>query len=253
MRYLLLSDIHANRVALEAVLRHAARKRYDRTLFLGDAVGYYTQPDAVLTLIRGLEPDIAIMGNHEMLLLQKLLGEDTTDYKEDGVVSEVIEDHKARLSDENLAFIKGLRYRERRDGWEVAHGGLRHQWEYLNNLQQAQDNLPFMETNLCFVGHTHVPKVFACVPSPTGDLWRTVAFRSEQAVYRVPPKAKLIFNPGSVGQPRDGIPLASYTIFDEDHRVLEHYRVEYDVLAVQREVREHGYPEALAGRLTVGR
>ena len=252
MRYLLLSDIHANLVALEAVLAHARRKRWDKTVFLGDAVGYYTQPNEVLDLLRELTPVISIVGNHEASLLnhahQQNLG-----YRENGVVTQVLLKHLAQLSEPNFAYIEALDTHVVRDGWEVAHGGLRTPWEYLTTLQTAQENAPFMQTGLCFVGHTHVPKAFACVCTPSGDLWRTLSFRGEQSVYRVPPKARVIFNPGSVGQPRDGLPLASYVIFDEEHRVLEHFRVEYDVLRVQRLVRDNGYPESLAARLTVGK
>ena len=103
------------------------------------------------------------------------------------------------------------------------------------------------------MGHTHVPKIFAAVQTPEGEIWRTVPFRKEQATYRIPPRAKLFFNPGSVGQPRDGIPLASYAIFDRTASTIELFRVEYDLLSVQRAVRDRGYPEVLASRLPVGR
>ncbi len=252
MRYLLLSDIHANAVALEAVLGHARRKRWDEVVFLGDAVGYYTQANRVLDLLRELAPVVGIVGNHEDSLLNHAFGQ-ASSYREHGVVTTVILKHLAQISEANLAYVKALDTHVVRAGWEAAHGGLRAPWEYLTNLQTAQENAPYMSTDLCFVGHTHVPKVFACVCTPGGDLWRAVTLQGEHTVYRIPPKAKLLFNPGSVGQPRDGLPLASYAIFDEDLRVVEHFRVEYDVLRVQRQVREQGYPEALAARLAVGK
>ena len=253
MRYLILSDVHANHLALEAVLRHARLKRWDKALFLGDAVGYYTHPNEVIATLRKLEPDICITGNHEALLLQHVAEGQAESYREEGIVTEIIKKHAAQITPENLDFLKTFQDRVIRDGWEVTHGGLRTPWEYLNTLQNAQENAPYMKTDLCFVGHTHVPKVFARVTSPSGDIWRTLSFRGETASYRIPPKARVIFNPGSVGQPRDGIPLASYVIFDEDHRVIELFRVEYDVLGMQRSVREHDYPERLAARLTVGK
>lgn len=252
MRYLLLSDVHANLVALEAVLRHARLKRWDAVIFLGDAVGYYTQPNEVVDLLRELAPAIGIIGNHEDSLLNHAFGQ-TPSYLEKDVVTEVILKHVAQISEPNLAYVKSLDTHVVQDGWEVTHGGLRSPWEYLMTLQTAQENAPYMKTSLCFVGHTHVPKVFACVYTPSGDLWRTVTLHGEKNVYRVPPKAHVIFNPGSVGQPRDGVPLASYAIFDEEHRVLEHFRVEYDVLRVQRLVRDNDYPEKLAARLAVGK
>lgn len=252
MRYLLLSDIHANLVALEAVLSHARRKRWDKVIFLGDAVGYYPQPNEVVDLLRELEPDIGIVGNHEDSLLNHAFGQ-APSHREQDVVTDIILRHLAQISEANLAYLKSLDTQVVREAWQVAHGGLRTPWEYVTTLQTAQENAPYMETDLCFVGHTHVPKVFARVCAPSGDLWRAVALQGEHTVYRIPPKAQVLFNPGSVGQPRDGVPLASYVIFDEEHRVLEHFRVEYDVLRVQRLVRDHGYPETLATRLALGR
>ena len=206
MRYLILSDIHANNLALETVLRHARRKRWDKVIFLGDAVGYYTQPNEVVTQLRELDPVIKITGNHEDLLTRYATGDGPPGYKEDSIVVEVIQNHVKALSPENFSYLQTFGKRAQRDGWEVTHGGLRSPWEYLSTLQNAQDNAPFMKTDLCFIGHTHVPKVFACVKSPSGDIWRTMALRGESSLYRIPPRAKIIFNPGSVGQPRGGVP-----------------------------------------------
>jgi predicted phosphodiesterase len=251
VRYLILSDIHANHLALEAVLGHARLKRWEKVIFLGDAVGYYTHPNDVLDKVRGLEPVISILGNHEALLLKEKSQGSEVSFKEDSVVTEVIKRHALQLTPDNLEFIKTFQNHVLRDGWEVTHGAIRSQWEYMATLQNAQANMPLMTTDVCFVGHTHVPKVYAHIPE--GDNWRTVSFRGEQSTYRIPPKAKIIFNPGSVGQPRDGIPLASYAVFDEDNRVIELFRVPYDLTGMQRNVREQGYPEALAARLSVGK
>ena len=254
MRYLILSDIHANYLALEAVLNHAKRKRWDKVLFLGDAIGYYTHPNRVLELLRELSPEVCLIGNHEDLYYQLRENPELTSFREDGIVTDVIRRHVKEISEDNDAFLNSFQPSALMDSFQIAHGGLRSPWEYITTLQTAQDNAPLMETDLLFVGHTHVPRVFASVMINNNEMWRTVAFRNEeQSFYRIPPKAKLIFNPGSVGQPRDGIPLASYVIFDEDTRSIELFRVEYDLLGTQRHVRELGYPEVLASRLTVGK
>ena len=253
MRYLILSDIHANYIALDAVLKDAQRKRWDKVLFLGDAVGYYTQPNQVLDKLRDLKPEINLLGNHEDLIFRLQNNASATSFQENSIVTDVIRKHSAQLSPENKAYIESFTKYELRDGWEATHAALRTPWEYITTLQHAQENAPFMKTDLLFIGHTHVPKVFASVTTPSGEMWRTLTFRNDYNRYRIPPKAKLIFNPGSVGQPRDGIPLASYVIFDEENRVLEIFRVEFDLLGVQREIREHGYPNALATRLPVGK
>lgn len=253
MRYLLLSDIHANTVALEAVLQHAKRQRWEQLIFLGDLIGYYTEPEAATTMLRELSPDIALLGNHDALLLELADQHKDHESQEDSLVSGIVRRHLAQLSEENLAFIRSFERHVVREAWEATHGALRKPWEYLSSLQNAQANMPLMSTNLCFVGHTHIPMVYACVMREEGELWRTMAFRGERAVYRLPPHAKVIFNPGSVGQPRDGMPLASYAVFDEEQGLIELYRVPFDLLKVQRQVRQHDYTEALATRLGVGR
>ena len=251
MRYLVLSDIHANDVALEAVLRHAEGARWDRVIFLGDVVGYYPEAERTVTLLRDLEPEVAILGNHDALLLA--LADSSSGAREGGLVADIVAKHLRALSPDNLAFVRSFQKRVLRESWEATHGALREPWEYLSSLHAAQANFPFLQRDLCLVGHTHIPVAYACAGAPGGELWRAVPFRGERAVYRLPPKARVFFNPGSVGQPRDGVPLASYAVFDLDERVLELHRVGFDIGKVQRAVRSHGYPEALATRLSAGR
>lgn len=252
MRHLVLSDIHANATALEAVLGHAKLKSWDRVLFLGDAVGYYTQPQQVIDMLLELAPDVCILGNHDATLLDILDGVQS-DHREDSLVREVLSRHAQEISAEGVAFLRGMEAHHAGDGWEATHGALRSRWEYLSTLQNAQGNLEHLSARICLVGHTHVPKIFAAVEVPDGEIWRTVPFRKESSTYRIPPRARLFFNPGSVGQPRDGIPMASYAIFDDTTKSVELHRVEYDLLTVQRSVRDLGYPEVLASRLAVGR
>jgi predicted phosphodiesterase len=252
MRYLVLSDVHANAPALEAVLRHADYRGYDDVLFLGDAVGYYPDAEKVVALLRSLHPKVRILGNHDAALLAIADGRDEG-HREEGIVTEVLTKQLPDLSDDSLTFLRELQEHVVEEGWEAAHGALRSPWEYLATVQSAQANLPMLEQQLCLIGHTHVPKIFAAVETEGGPLWRTVQFRHERALYRIPPRARLFVNPGSVGQPRDSIPLAAYALFDDEARTLELFRVAFDVAAVQQSVRAAGYPEVLATRLAVGR
>ena len=252
MRYLVLSDVHANAPALEAVLRHADQRGYDRVLFLGDAVGYYPDAEAVVALLRSLDPQVAILGNHDAALLALADGHGGG-HREEGIVTEVLSKQLPQLSDASLEFLRDLEQHVLADSWEAAHGALRSPWEYLATIQSAQANLDHLQRQLCFVGHTHVPKIFAVVDGPEGPLWRTVQFRERQTTYRVPPRARLFVNPGSVGQPRDNIPMAAYVLFDDEARTLQLLRVEFDVAEVQRRVRSAGYPDVLAARLALGR
>lgn len=254
MRYLVLSDVHANAPALEAVLRHADFRGYDEVLFLGDAVGYYPDPEQVVTILRSLKPRVAILGNHDAALLALADGR-AAGHHEEGVVTEVLAKQLPELSDESLGFLRDLKEHVVEERWEAAHGALRNPWEYMATLQSAQANLSLLDRQVCLVGHTHVPKIFAAVEGAGagGVMWRTVQFRQERTLYRIPPRARLFFNPGSVGQPRDSIPLAAYALFDDAQGTLELFRVEFDVAAVQQAVRFAGYPEVLAARLAVGR
>jgi predicted phosphodiesterase len=250
MRYLVLSDIHANVVALEAVLKDAETRRWDRVIFLGDVVGYYPQPEEAVAMLRELDPAVTILGNHDAILLALACD---PELKPQSLVERLVARQLKDLSQGSVSYIEGFRLHHACEAWEAAHGALREPFEYLSSLPQAQANLPYMTSDLCFVGHTHVPLAFACVMSARGPLWRSVPFRREANLYRLPPQVKVFLNPGSVGQPRDGLPLASYALYDEDHGVVEVLRVPFDIAKVQRLVRERGYPEALAARLAEGR
>lgn len=253
MRFLVLSDLHANLPALEAVLKHARTRGFDDVMFLGDAVGYYPHAEEVVQRLIDLNPSVRVMGNHDSALLELAFGE-RGEYWAAGVVMEVIDRQLTTLSSDSIAFLQGLEAEVKGEGWQAVHGALTRQWDYLASMTAAQDNVKLMEQPLLLVGHTHVPKIFATVTHKGQDLWRTIAFYDETGKsYRLPPKARVLANPGSVGQPRDQVPLASYMLFDLDKRQLVHYRVAYDVKAVQNDVRDAGYPEVLATRLEAGR
>lgn len=252
MRYLVLSDIHANLPALEAVLLHAKQRGYDDVMFLGDAVGYYPQANEVIYRLIDLAPSVAILGNHDASLLELADGVAQTN-RDASVVIEVLERQLTTLGQDSINFLRNLKDKHVDKTWEATHGALVRQWDYLASVTAAQANLELMSTDLLLVGHTHFPKVFAAVDTGSQQLWRTVTFRHELGRYRLPPKARVIANPGAVGQPRDQIPLAAYALFDLPTRTLDFHRVEFDVTAVQRAVKAAGYPEVLAARLALGR
>lgn len=253
MRLLVVSDVHANAPAFAAVLRDAARRGYDRVLFLGDLVGYYPFADECVALLRGLEPIAALQGNHDAVMLALSDGEEAFDQREDSLVVEVIGRQLEGMEEASLAYLRGLSLAAADTGWLAAHGGFRRPFEYLTTLANAQANLPYLTAPVGLIGHTHVPKVFASVTTEDGELWRTVTFRTPHGMYRVPPSARAFLNPGSVGQPRDGIAAASYGLYDTDLQAFDVHRVAYDIGRVQRAVAEAGYPSSLGVRLTLGR
>lgn len=251
MRYLVLSDVHANLPALDAVVHHAKQRGYDEVVFLGDAVGYYPQAEEVVDRLIQLDPKVRLMGNHDAALLDIVDGRrGATDAS---VVSEVLERHAQQLSQVSIEFLRTFKTHHLDEEWEAAHGALTRPWEYLATMASAQANVALMSTRLLLVGHTHHPRVYARARSGTQELWRTLTFREERVSYRVPPLATVIANPGAVGQPRDQVPLAAYALFDVPSMTLDFHRVEFDVAAVQTAVRSAGYPEVLAARLAVGR
>lgn len=253
MRYLVLSDVHANLPALEAVIAEAKARGFDATIFLGDAVGYYPHAEEAVQRLIELDPVVRILGNHDSALLDLAQG-DFGDHWAAGIVMNVLERQLVTLSGDSLRFLQSLERRHVARGFEAAHGALSHDWEYLSTLTTAQANVGLMSEKLLFVGHTHVPKLFATTSNGSNDLWRTVSFRdARETSYRIPPLARVIANPGAVGQPRDQVPLASYFIFDAAAGVIHHHRVDYDLKSVQLDVVAAGYPEMLASRLEAGR
>ncbi len=248
MRYLLLSDVHANAVALTAVLQHAETQNWQQVIFLGDAVGYYPQPEEVVTLLRTLPLTAGILGNHDAILL-----EPTGDGTFRSVVTEVLDQQRTRLSVPARSFLAQLPRYAFGETWEAVHSTLAGSWDYVDSLERARNEPPRMSRPLLFFGHTHVPIIYLFTEHGRRKLSRSIPLTREKTSYRIPPNARVLFNPGSVGQPRDGIPLASYAVYDEDARTLEHYRVPFDVGMVQRLVKDADYPLSLAARLGKGR
>lgn len=161
MRLLLLSDLHANLTALEAVLRHAERQGWERALFLGDAVGYYPDPEAVITRLRELPLEAALLGNHDALLLRTPQGTEAHEQHERNVVTDVLRRQRAELSEGALRFLKALQPAVTRAAWEAVHGARSEPWRYLSSLRHAERELPALNRDLLFFGHTHVPAVYA--------------------------------------------------------------------------------------------
>ncbi len=248
MRYLLLSDIHANAVALTAVLKHAETKGWQEVIFLGDAVGYYPQPEEVIAALRTLPLTAAILGNHDAILLEPA---GSAAFR--SVVTDVLAKQRTQLSSADQAFLARLTRHALGETWEAVHSTLAGSWDYLDSLERARSEPPRMSRPLLFFGHTHVPIIYLFAEHDGRNLTRSIPLTKDKTSYRIPPNARILFNPGSVGQPRDGIPMASYAVYDEDAQTLEHYRVEFDISAVQGLVKTSDYPSSLGARLRKGR
>lgn len=243
MKIAVVSDIHANLPALQAVLADA--EDADVLWNLGDTLGYGADPVACLDLVKAQQPTLSLLGNHDLAALGRL---PLTDFN---AVARLAAEWTGRQLDERSADIL-LGYPESAtvDGVTVAHASPRSPVrEYILTADTAKDNMAYFSTTICLVGHTHIASVF------TEDTHsRTVAAARLADRQTVPLAAdRKIINPGSVGQPRDGDPRAAYLILDPDEGTAEARRVEYDILEAQRRIIAAGLPAVLASRLAQGR
>lgn len=242
MRVLVISDIHANDTALQAVLAHAGT--VDETWCLGDMVGYGPDPNLVLERLRSLPRLRSIFGNHDAAILRRM---ELDAFNGDARTS--LDWTAGVLSRENVDFLRSLAAFDEVDGLvTLAHGSPRDPtWEYILNTLAARLNFTHFRTPYCFVGHSHIQSIFEYDEAED----RVVASpnRLEQPV---PLTRRTILNPGSVGQPRDRDPRAAYAIFDSLARTWEARRAGYDIALVQKRIRDAGLPPRHALRLAEG-
>jgi len=240
MRVLIISDIHANIVALEAVLNEAVN--IDKVWCLGDIVGYGPNPNECIECLQGLPDLTCIMGNHDAAALGLI---NITAFNHDARRS--LEWLSSALEPKKLDFLKSLPETVIIDGIMLAHGSPRNPiWEYVMDDWVAKQNLDTLETEFCLVGHTHIPVAFSETDHHLVDLhFFTPGLAT---VFRT----KSIINPGSVGQPRDRDPRASYLIYDSSDASWENHRVAYDVELVHDRIVAANLPAKHATRLRNG-
>lgn len=245
MRYLVLSDLHANLEAFEAVLAAVGRDAYDRCLLLGDIVGYGADPNAVVDRVRALAPDVAIRGNHDKVAS----GMESADGFNQAAKYAAMWTLD-QLSPENRDYLAALPPGplEIDDVLQICHGSPDDEDEYIFEPVDAVEALRGLSRPLCMFGHTHVP-VGYWLSANEFDL---IVPDGQTRIDLVPGRRYMV-NPGSVGQPRDGDPRAAYGIVDTDTPSVTLYRVEYDVAAAQRKILDARLPEGLARRLGLGK
>jgi predicted phosphodiesterase len=241
-RILVISDIHANDVALEAVLRDAGN--VDKTWCLGDVVGYGPQPNECIERIRSRPNLTCMMGNHDFASI----GDSAMEAFNSDAKKALIWQRK-QLSDDSKIFLTSLASEMVVQGEiSMVHGSPRDPiWEYIMNTLIARINLASFMTPWCFVGHSHFQAVFQ-FNSKTDEISIIVPHPSEK--YELNERA--IHNPGSVGQPRDRDPRAAYAIFCPETHTWEPRRVEYDFKSVQKMILDVGLPPRHAERLAGG-
>ena len=242
MRYLVISDIHGNLAALEAVLDDTPE--FDEVWCLGDLVGYGPSPNECIDRVRDL-PHTSLAGNHDWAALGKL---DLNSFN--SVARTANEWTQEQLTSSSRTFLSGLPTSLQRGDFTLAHASPREPvWEYILDASTAYQNFEHFHTPYCLVGHTHVPVVFEL------DEGRQ---RCEILIPPLPEPlefgpCRTIINPGSVGQPRDGDPRAGYALLDGYDMSWTFHRVAYPIEVTQERMEAAGLPRRLIDRLEIGR
>ena len=241
MRILIISDIHANLTALEAVI--SAAGDVDAVWCLGDLVGYGPDPNQCVERIRHLPNLVCLIGNHDAAVVKSI---DITSFNDEARLAVLWT--QSVLSQSNLEYIQGLKPEITMDSVTLAHGSPRQPiWEYLLDTRTASKNFEFFDTPYCFVGHSHLPVIFQM---QNGQKNAKLFIPKQEFPLELAPRA--ILNPGSVGQPRDHDPRAAYAIYDSDAQTWSYQRVPYDIPSVQTRMRANNLPQRHINRLSTG-
>jgi predicted phosphodiesterase len=244
MRVLIVSDIHANLPALEAVLEDAGGD-YDTIWCLGDTVGYGPWPDECVKRVRDLGA-ITVIGNHDWAALGRMDVEDFNPEARRAVMWTA-----EHLSEEANGWLAALPSQPvEAEGYTLTHASPRDPiWEYVIYPSVAMANFDRFATACCLVGHTHVPQLYVL---SRGEKKSAAVAPEFGKGMRLGEYAKAIVNPGSVGQPRDNDRRAAYALLDTEQGIWEPRRTEYNIEQTQRGMRQAGLPERLINRLAFG-
>ncbi|MDA8130438.1 MAG: metallophosphoesterase family protein [Elusimicrobia bacterium] len=244
MRYGVFSDVHGNYEALKAVLDFYRKNGIGNFVCCGDIVGYGPQPQECAAALLALENLTAVLGNHDAAVVGRM---DAKWFNQNAAWA--IDFSRSNLSGEAMDFIARLPERIETADFTLVHGSPRKPLtEYLLSELQFTDNLGGWTVSPCFIGHSHMPLYFRNSRDtglPAADFMRSM----DRIVL---PPGPVIFNPGSVGQPRDGDPRASCGIYDTERKIFDHFKVFYDVGATQRRMGDLRMPGMLAERLSYG-
>ncbi len=250
MRALILSDIHANLEALEAVL--AAAPEHDAVWNLGDTVGYGANPNEVIDRVRPLG-NVFVRGNHDRACCGLIGIEDFNP-----IAARAARWTQATLNEEHTMWLRGLAagpLQPNGPGVSCAHGSILDEDQYLLSVRDAWRPLRESKSRINFFGHTHLQGGFACNDEEWFRLSPMYATPNEGEEYelKLRDSARYLLNPGSVGQPRDGDWRAAFALYDEEKGLVRFMRVPYDVRQAQMRIMRAGLPERLATRLREGR
>lgn len=232
MRLAILSDLHANLEATEAVFEEAEQRDADAFLCLGDVVGYGPDPSATVEMVRN-RCEVTVLGNHDAAVA---LNAEMSVLPRDGQRAAQL--HQALLSDDQLRWLAGLPLKTTVHGATLAHAApdQPEAWPRLDSFPAVQAQFSAFDTPICFVGHSHKPAIVS----------------NSLGVFHVRKGQRYLIDVGSVGQPRDHDPRASFVMFDTEAFTVDIVRVHYDVARTASKIVRRGLPPDLAERLRRG-
>ena len=246
MRYLILSDLHANWDAFAAVLRHVRRKRFDAILVLGDLVGYGAAPNQVVDAVRRLPGEVRVIrGNHDKV---------ATGIEEGRNFNQAARDAarwtRGRLTAGNLRYVRDLPAGPvgLGEGIQMCHGSPLDEDNYVFSGYDAYEIFSQTEERVTFFGHTHILCAFALEEEAVS----VSLLRGRTGTLDLDPERRYLLNPGSIGQPRDRDPRAAYMTYDSARGRVRWHRLDYPVARAQERILKAGLPRLLADRLALG-
>ena len=247
LRVGVISDVHSNLPALEAVLEAIEAAGPEEIWCLGDVVGYGAQPDECTALVRE-SCAFVLNGNHDLAVTG---GIDAATFSE--TARAAVDWTKENASAATIEYLKGLSPEGAREGFGLFHASPRDPiWEYVLSIDQAEAGLDAQRERVCLIGHSHVALFFTRPPSTGRRSFATGAQAGDGDLLDLV-EGEWLLNPGSVGQPRDGDPRAAWLELDTDDGTARYHRVAYDAVAAGAAILEAGLPTALAERLQIGR
>lgn len=247
MRYLIISDIHANLTAFDTALS-AAKGKWEKAVCLGDVVGYGPDPNEVIDRVRELDA-VTIRGNHDKAGSGLANAEDFNP-----VARAVALWTREHLRPENREWLEKLPTGPLQvNSFYMVHGAVHDEDEYVFAPAQALGSLLDAPSPVVFFGHTHLQGGFTLKDEKVDALHFKPTAPDHFAPLKIEPGATYMLNPGSIGQPRDGDTRAAFAIADLDHQTVEFWRVPYDIESVQKRMQSAGLPEPLILRLSFGR
>ena len=265
MKYVIFSDVHSNLEAFQSMLEVCRKEGAEKYICLGDIVGYGANPQECLQMLWSLDLVAMVRGNHDEYVASD--DEEMAGFNDNAKAA--VSWTRKQLNAEEREWLGKLPLHSNLPGLPltIVHATLDtpDNWGYVFDGHHAVDNFSYQLTQLCFCGHSHVPVAFRKRPVTMGDKsietlanWarktrdRDDFTDSDNLLIELEAGYKYLFNIGSVGQPRNRDPRASFCIYDDFEKTVTRYRVPYNVAAAQAKIREAGLPERLATRLATG-